>query len=212
MFGYVITNSKTLSEERQQRFRAFYCGLCRALNRRHGLVGRTTLSYDMTFLALFLNALYEPEESGGEERCFLHPVKKHTFVDSPVLDYAADMNVALAYYKCRDNWQDDRSLPSAAEASLLKKAYGKVCGLHPDKCRAIEDWLREIRRIEEAELEEIDPPVNATGRMLGELFVYRQDDPWADVLRQVGDGLGRFIYFMDAYDDLPGDLLSLIHI
>lgn len=206
MFGYVITNPETLSKERQQRFRAYYCGLCRVLNRRYGLAGRSTLSYDMTFLALLLNSLYEPEEQCGDERCFLHPFKKHPFAESAVFEYAADMNVALAYHKCLDNWRDDRSISFAAEAAILKRAYRRVETLYPEKCQAIEVWLGEIHQIEDACLEQIDPPANSTGRMLGELFVYNANDIWADTLRKVGDGLGRFIYFMDAYDDLPGDI------
>lgn len=206
MFGYIITNHQTLPEDRQQRFRAFYCGLCRVLQRRHGKVGQATLSYDMTFMALFLNALYEPEEVTGHEKCFLHPIKCHDFVESPVFEYVADMNIALAYHKCLDNWRDDKNLPSAAEAKLLRHAYEQVETLYPDKCRAIESWLDEIHRIEDQKLNQIDPPVNATGKMMGELFVYDAGDIWADSLRIIGDGLGRFIYMMDAYDDLPGDL------
>ena len=206
MFGYILTNAETLPKERQERFRAFYCGLCRTLKKRYGPVGSFALSFDMTFLALLLNALYEPGESAGDERCLPHPLRRHAFVDTPVLDYAADMNLALAYHKCQDNWIDDRSVISAAEAKLLGRAYRKVVERHPEKCAAIQDWLEEIHRIEAAGIEEIDPPVNATGHMLGELFVYREGDIWSDALRGVGNGLGRFIYMMDAYDDLREDI------
>ena len=113
MFGYIITNGDNLPKERSERFREFYCGLCRTLRRKHGVMGGLTLSYDMTFLAVLLNALYEPEERRGEERCPVHPLKRHHYVDSPVLEYCADMNIALAYHKCLDNWLDDRSVPSA---------------------------------------------------------------------------------------------------
>ena len=41
--------------------------------------------------------------------------------------------------------------------------------------------------------------------MLGQIFAAR-DDFWSENLNQIGDGLGRFIYLMDAYDDLPTDL------
>ena len=206
MFGYVVTNPQTLSKERQQRFRAFYCGVCHALRLKYGLPGSATLSYDMTFLALLLNALYEPEEHTREERCPAHPMKRHAYVDSPVMEYAADINVILAYYKCEDDWTDDRKLIAAAGSGLLKRAYRRASKAHPEKCGAIERWMAEIRDIERSRLEQIDAPVNATGSMLGELFVYRPGDAWADTLRAMGDGLGRFIYFMDAYDDLPGDL------
>ena len=206
MFGYIVANPEKLPKERMQRFRAVYCGLCATLRRRHGLAGSATLSYDLTFLALLLNALYEPGERQGKERCPAHPAKPHDYAISPVMDYVADMNVALAYHKCLDNWRDDRNLLSAGEGALLKKAYRKVEAEWPDKCAAIEAWLKQIHDIEDRQLNEIDPPVNATGRLLGELFAWPGDDTWAEALRAVGDGLGRFIYFMDAYDDLSQDL------
>ncbi len=205
MFGYIVINADALPEERQRRFRAVYCGLCATLRARHGLRGSATLSYDLTFLAMLLNALYEPGERAGRERCPAHPMKAHEYAVSPVMDYVADMNVALAYHKCLDNWRDDRSLLAAGEGALLKRAYRRVEREWPEKCAAIEAWLDEIHAIEGEERTGIDAPVNATGRLLGELFVYRNDH-WADALRAVGDGLGRFIYFMDAYDDLPQDI------
>jgi len=206
LFGYILTNPESLPKERQERFRAFYCGLCRSLRRRYGLTGAATLSFDMTFLGLLLNALYEPGERAGEERCPPHPFRRHAYVETPALEYAADMNVALAYHKCLDNWRDDRSVISAAEAGLLRRAYRTVSERYPEKCSAIEAWLDEIHRIEVADSDELDPPVNATGRMLGELFAWRADDLWAEALRGVGEGLGRYIYLMDACDDLKEDL------
>ena len=206
MFGYIITSAENLPKERQERFRAMYCGLCRTLRRRHGLMGGVTLSYDMTFLATLLNALYEPGEHSRRERCPTHPLRAHSYVDTPVLEYCADMNVALAYHKCMDNWSDDKNPVSAAEAKLLKRAYERVCNDWPGKCSAIEDWLDDIHRMERSRSEAIDPPVNATGRMLGRLFQYVEGDVWSESLRIIGDGLGRFIYLMDAYDDLPQDI------
>ncbi len=205
MFGYIITNQKALPEERQRRFKALYCGLCHTLRHRHGIVGSATLSYDLTFLAMLLNALYEPEEQHGRERCLAHPAKAHDFALSPVMDYVADMNVALAYHKCQDNWIDDKDLLSAGEGALLRKAYRRVEAEYPGRCEAIEAWLEEIHALENANALRIDPPVNATGRLLGELFVYPGETTWAGELRAIGDGLGRFVYFMDAYDDLPQD-------
>ena len=206
MFGYIVANHQALPKERRQRLRALYCGLCKTLRERHGLLGGATLSYDMTFLALLLNALYEPGECAGSERCPTHPLKTHEFATSPVMAYVADVNVALAYHKCLDDWMDDRKILSAGESALLKRAYDRINEAYPDKCAAIEAWLEEIHALERQGLMQIDPPVNATGRLIGELFVYPDEQMWSDELRTIGDGLGRFIYFMDAYDDLPGDL------
>ena len=70
----MLVNPQTLEEGEKQRFRACYCGLCRALKARYGDAGRLTLSNDMTFLSMLLSALYEPEETQGALRCPLHPL------------------------------------------------------------------------------------------------------------------------------------------
>ena len=204
MFGYVIANCKALTPEQQQRFRALYCGMCHTLHVRYGNLGRFTLSYDMTFLATVLSALYEPEETVGRERCLPHPTKPHEYALNPAMEYAVDLNVALAYHKCADNWQDDHNPAFAAAKGLLSRAYRRACEHQPEKCAAIASWMDGIREIEAHGDGMIDPPVNLTGRMLGELFAWKQDH-WSEELRRMGDGLGRFIYFMDAYDDLEKD-------
>ena len=205
MFGYVITNCKALTPEQQQRFRALYCGMCHTLHVRYGNLGRFTLSYDMTFLATVLSALYEPEETVGRERCLPHPTKPHEYALNPAMEYAVDLNVALAYHKCADNWQDDHNPAFAVAKGLLTRAYRRACEYQPEKCASIANWMDGIREIEKRGDEMIDPPLNLTGRMLGELFSWKQDH-WSEELRRMGDGLGRFIYFMDAYDDLEKDL------
>lgn len=204
LFGYIVPNQSALSDEQRARFRAVYCGLCRVLRQRHGWIGAATLSYDLTFLGILLMAIDEPDEERGVERCPTHPLRVHPYAVSAPLEYAADMNVALAYHKALDNWRDEHSAPARAQARLLRRRYRDVASLYPDKCAAIETWLREIHAIESRPPGDIDAPVNSTGKMLGELFCHG-GGYWSESLRVMGDGLGRFIYLMDAYEDLPGD-------
>ena len=205
MFGYITPSLSALDDAQRARYREIYCGLCHVLYRRHGLTGSLTLSNDLTFLALLLNSLYETSEKRGEERCAAHPLKRHSYVFSEPFEYVADMNIALAYHKCLDNWLDDRNLLSRTEAAALKRAYGRVLDLYPEKCACVEAWIADIHQIEERNLKDIDAPVNSTGRLLAELFCWK-DDFWSGSLRIMGDGLGRFIYLMDAYEDLPKDI------
>ncbi|MEG0740697.1 MAG: DUF5685 family protein [Clostridia bacterium] len=205
MFGYVTIAAGALAKERQERYRACYCGLCHTLCKRYGNLGRLTLSYDLTFLYLLLTSLYEPEEAACKERCLPHPIKPHAYVQNELCEYCADMNIALAYHKCLDDWQDDHSLTGRAEAGLLKSAYQRVSALYPEKCAEIERCLREISALEHDGALSPDAPANLTARMLGIVYRFRED-MWADTLMQVGEALGRFVYLMDAYDDLPADL------
>jgi len=204
MFGYVMANRDALSEAERERFQALYCGLCRALRTRHGLRGQMTLSFDMTFLLTVLNSLYEPIEKRGTERCWMRPGKRHAYVLTMFSDYAADMNVALAYHKFRDDWADDRNLVRRTEAGLLRRSYRRVELLYPEKCAAVEKGIRALSEIEKRRGGGIDAPANCFGQLLGELFAYR-DDHWAGTLRSMGAELGKFIYVMDAYDDLEDD-------
>lgn len=206
MFGYITIAPDALPKERSDRYRSFYCGLCRTLRQRHGSLSRITLSYDLTFLYILLNSLYEPQETMGLEHCFLHPVAGRNYVYSEPAEYCADMNVALSYHKCMDNWKDDRSIISRSEAALLQKAYDRVFMKYPEKCRQIETCLKELNALEKTGDNSLDGAANLTAQMLGIVYRYKESDYWADTLAQMGQGLGRFIYLMDAYEDLPGDL------
>ena len=205
MFGYIVPNPSLLDEGGQKRFREAYCGLCHVLQKKYGAVGGMTLSYDLTFLALLLSALYETDETSGQERCCVHPGKKHAFAFTDFYEYAADMNILLAYQKRMDDWLDDHNLSAKGQAKLLKSAYESISEKYPVQTKAIENWLSEIHEIEKRTDRCIDLPANQTGKMLGSLFA-PQDDFWRAELVQIGDGLGRFIYLMDAYDDLSADL------
>ena len=204
MFGYVLPNYPQLTAEQAARYRGCYCGLCRTLGRRYGLRGRTVLTYDMTFLVLLLSSLYEPEEQQGEERCAPHPAKPHRYWRSEITDYAADMNLALAYYSCLDNWNDDRSLPHLAQAKLLKKHCDALHGRYPRQMRAIEYGLSRLAALEREKSGDLDAASACFGTLLGELFVLREDR-WSVPLRRMGVALGGFLYLLDAFDDLERD-------
>ena len=69
LFGYVLVNKPELKIREFDTYRSYYCGLCHALKERHGLVGRMTLNYDMTFLVMILSDLYDLPEETKCARC-----------------------------------------------------------------------------------------------------------------------------------------------
>ncbi|HNY00622.1 MAG TPA: DUF5685 family protein [Oscillospiraceae bacterium] len=204
MFGYVIANPQGLDEQRFARYKSFYCGLCRTLKARYSGWMRLTLTYDMTFLALLENALYEPEETSGMERCAVHPVKTHAWIHGEFTDYAADLSVLLTYLKCMDDWDDDCDPIRKAEASVLRPAYEAVCLRYPRQSGVIRDCMAAISGIERRRDPNPDAAANCFGILMGELFVCREDR-WSDTLRAMGAALGRFIYLMDAVVDQEKD-------
>lgn len=204
MFGYLTADTGRLTPEELTRYKACYCGLCRSLQERHGTLSRLTLNYDMTFLVLLLQSLYEPEERAGDDACLMHPFRSRPWEKSEITYYAADLNLALAYLKCLDDWHDDDSLAALAQAKAMRKAYDRVSALYPRQCVAMRDNLEALSRLEKERCEDPDAAAACFGAMLGELFVFREDR-WSEDLRRMGDALGRALYVMDACMDLGLD-------
>ncbi len=204
MFGLVTASLSELSEGERQRYQSAYCGICRGIRDHHGQLCRLGLSYDMAFLALLLMSLYEPEEVAGANRCPAHPGKPKPWVDNAYIRYAAHMNVALACYKARDDWQDDRKLRARALEKIFGKDEASIAAEYPRQCQAIADCIRQLSRLEAENCQNPDEPANVFGNLMAELLVW-QEDMWAEHLRQVGFYLGRFIYLADAAIDFCRD-------
>ncbi len=204
MFGYMIADIPALSEEAKKRYRGCYCGICRCIGRRCGNLSRCCLTYDMVFLALTLNALYEPEEAEGSGPCPLHPLTGRRSWHSEVSDYAADLNVLLARLNALDDWADDRSPLKLAEAKLLERPAAQAAERNPRQWAAIREGMAELGDIEKRREPSPDPGANAFGKLMGEIFVLREDR-WAPTLRALGRDLGRFIYLLDAVTDRKRD-------
>ena len=204
MFGYVMANVKELTEQEKKRYNAVYCGICRQIRKRSSQLSRLGLSYDMTFLALLMMSLYEPEEISGSRACALHPVKPKPWVDNEYICYAADMNVALAYFNCADDWQDDKKISAKVMAGVFGKSYESIRSSYPRQCDAISDCISRLNQLEKAGCANADETANCFGVLMGELLVYRED-LWAPTLRKMGMALGRFIYLADAAVDYRRD-------
>lgn len=204
MFGYVTLYRKGLADAEMDRYQAYYCGLCRTLGRRYGRTGQLALSYDMAFVAILLTALYDTPTAFSEGRCVPHPLKKRPRADNELLDYAADMTAALAYYNFLDDWQDDHRRASLAQAQKLEPSLPALRERWPRQLQTMAAQLDRLNALESAGSHDLDALCNAFGALLGEVFACR-DDIWAPALRGMGNGLGAFIYLMDAYDDLARD-------
>ncbi|MBR1497035.1 MAG: hypothetical protein IJ617_05360 [Oscillospiraceae bacterium] len=206
MFGYIVANPNALDGARLERYRGCYCGLCRALKERHGNLSRMSLNYDMAFLVILLSGMYEPEEQGAEGRCMVHPRRRRSWWRSRFTDYAADMNVALAYHNCLDDYRDDKKLLSLAEARVLERHYREVSERWPVQCAAIEETMGRLAELERSGSPDPDAAANCFGALMGELFACEPDPVWNPRFRDFGEALGRFIYMMDACVDLEKDL------
>lgn len=205
MFGYININQKILTEDNKNAYQAYYCGLCRRLKTNCGTKGQMLLDYDMTFMIVLLTGLYELTNEESEITCALHPTKRRTVWINEATDYAADMNLILAYHNLIDDWKDDKAYSKKALAKMLDKDYERVKARYPRQVAAIEEYMRKTEEVERRGETNLDAVAGLTGEMVGEVFCWHEDE-WAEELRTLGFYMGKFIYIMDAYEDYDSDV------
>ena len=207
MFGYIAINKAEMKFKDYDLYHSYYCGLCKRLKECYGIRGQVTLSFDMTFLIVLLTGLYEPETRTDVENCIAHPFKKHTARTNQFTDYAAAVNLILTYYKCKDDWEDDRDRRKYISARLLRSQMRQLQKEYPAKMAAVSSNLRKLTALEQKNEQNIDLMAGLFGNIMAELFAYREDE-WESSLRKIGFFLGKFIYLMDAYEDVEHDIQS----
>lgn len=205
MFGYVVAQKSELKMREYYKYKAYYCGLCNVLREKYGLAGQMTLTYDMTFLVVLLTSLYENVCVKEEFRCVAHPLKKQKMLKNEITEYAADMNIILTYYKLLDDWKDEQSKASLMALRAIRKPFLELKEKYPEKCQVIRKCLGLLSQCEERNEDNIDVVARYFGKLMGELFVYKQD-VWEKTLRRMGFYLGKYIYILDAYDDMDKDI------
>ena len=206
MFGYVRPYRPELKCKEFDLYKATYCGLCRSLRQRYGLLAPMFLTYDFTFLALLL---WEPEASFKpcSGRCHANPfLKKEMCPNSPALELAADESVILTYWKLKDAIRDESFWKSAAArglAFLLKPAYRKAAKLRGRFDQAVQENLGRLDQLEQEGCTSLDRSADAFAQLL--CAAAPEDGEQGRILSQLLYHIGRWIYLVDAQDDLEED-------
>lgn len=210
MFGYILPEKPELKVREYELFRAFYCGVCKSIGKRYGQLPRLTLNYDTTFLAILLSCLSDQKLNVQMERCVAHPTsKKRVIKNNEIIDYASDINILLAYYKMQDNWTDDKSIPSRAGMLVFQPAMKKLKNKHSDKCSVIESRLKELSDLEKQKCSSVDQAAEPFAKLMEAVIVYEpvcRNEKTEKILRWIGYNIGRWIYILDAYDDIERDI------
>ena len=209
MFGYVLP-PQDLPEEERNRFGRAYCGLCHTLGTRYGPAARFILNYDFTFLAILLSEKEEGPIHHG--RCAAHPVHgRDRLESSPALDLAADESVILAYWQARDGVEDHdwlHGLKYRAVSAVLEPAYRKAAALRPDFDESTRRQLRLLAELEGEHCPSIDRAADTFAILLRGAAQSVDEPVRRRVLEQIFYHLGRWVYLVDAADDLKKDAAS----
>lgn len=209
MFGYVRPLSAELRVRELEDYKAVYCGLCRTMGKRHGLLSRFTLNYDFTFLAMVLAHGAEPCQM-SQCRCPAHPFRKRNMCKSmPALEVAADESLILSIHKLRDDVKDKpflRGLPARVALLCLKPAYRKAAAARPEFDAQVGACLTELHGLEGERCASLDRPADTFARILQAAAPATGEEVRDRALSQMLYHVGRWIYLVDAWDDMEEDM------
>ena len=211
MLGYVTIEKGELKVREYDVYNGYYCGICKSIGRRLGQTPRLALSYDSVFLALVLGGLCDKTDRIEMQHCIVHHLaKKPVALDDSAIDYAADVMVILAYHKFLDDWNDDRSAKGFAGKTAFALSYRKVRDIHPLICEKVEEGLLKLSRLEGETSGSLDETCDAFADIMEALFTGYDDEHQSEatkrILRLMGRQLGKWIYLVDAVDDLEEDI------
>ena len=210
MFGYIIPDKPELKIKEYHQFRSYYCGLCKSISKHYGQLPRYTLSYDCVFLCLFLSSILSNNSDTSLARCITKPFQKMTVIsDNDILEYAASVNVILAYYKVKDDLKDGDALKAAPIIPLLYPAYRKARKRAHELDHYTDFYLSELSILEDQDCNSIDAAAQPFANLLAKIISWEGwplDPETRRILEEFGYNIGKWLYTIDALDDIADDI------
>jgi hypothetical protein len=212
MFGYIMPDKPELKIKDFEMFRGYYCGLCKSMGRSFGTISRFALNYDSVFLGLLLSSVHNETPVLKREACISNPAKKKWIVkDNNHIDFAADINVLLTYYKLKDNVRDEGGLAPRLAQMAFHRGYSSAAARNRQLDDIIAAAIKSQVQLEKRKCSSMDQAAEPFADMLGKLLAagYKGKDPsTARILGWIGYNLGKWIYLIDAFDDMEKDIRS----
>lgn len=209
MLGYVKTYKPEMKIKHYEAYRGIYCSLCKTLGRQYGVLSRMLLSYDVTFLTVVMLSVKNALPTFKKGRCPFNPAKRcHYCVDCNTdFSFAAALTVLMFYYKVRDNISDSGFFKGLLMRMLLPYA-GRLRKKALKKYKRLDDLIaggmRRQAYTERSNTNNTDKAAHESADLLGRIFCY--DDAENITLYRFGYAVGRFVYLIDAADDIGNDL------
>jgi len=207
MFGYVLPVQKQLSNEEYSLYNSFYCGICLDIKERLGEFARFATGYDMTFFAVLLSDIVDQDIDFFTCKCIGSPFQKHAVVKRNVLmDKVADLSVILAYYKTQDNVADGEVIKGKLAAKMFRKAYNKAKENSPELDSIVDINLKELEKLQSDSDISIDRLAHPFGNLIKQAAISIIGDKTNDNIERLCYNIGKFVYLIDALDDLVEDI------
>lgn len=207
MFGYIQPLKTELKIREWNEFRKFYCGVCTAL-KKENFLSQFFLTYDSVFFSLLLTTINGTVPVQKRRFCFL-TMKPVRYYESEEITLSSLAFLLLLKYKLIDDYTDSKNVIRKIFSGIISK-FIKL----KDKefAQQFEEkvlyYLRALSKKEHERCFSINETATIFGNLSGFFFenICNLDPDTSIVMKYLGEYMGRWIYVLDAYDDLEKDL------
>lgn len=211
VFGYIKPTIPELRVKELELYKATYCGLCRTMGKTTGCISKMTLSYDFVLLVLLRKVANDLSGEVKMRNCIVHPFKKRPMLEMDSdLEYCARASVMLTKLKLKDNINDSKGFKRmiAKIAGLVSLFFKKTDPSLAELERALADKIRALGELEDQKCDSVDTVASIFGELLSLVASYGVEEKNATLCAKIGYHLGKWIYIIDALDDLSDDIRS----
>lgn len=210
MLGYVKAFKPEMKMKDYELYKGVYCSLCRALGRNYSPIAQLFLSYDFAFAAVLRLAVADGGCSFVKKSCPYNPAKKCMICQSrETLDFCSHAIIITVYYKILDNIHDcgiKSKLVALLLYPIVYPMYKKAKRLAPDVDKIIGESMKKQSETEKKQDVCIDEAAHPSADALGKIFSLGFDGEKKNSLYTLGYMVGRYVYILDAADDIEDDL------
>ena len=211
MFGYVRAYKPELKISEYDTYKAVYCSLCRQLGKDYGVFAKFILSYDFVFLAMLKLGL-ENECCGYKKmRCPFNPMKKCMRLEkkSESLSFSSACLIIMFYYKLLDDFKDNGikgKIRSGFLYPIFSHYHKKAVKRYPEIENVTATLMKKQAEVENQTSVSVDAAAEPSAKLLEFVFSYDEDGSNKRILQNLGYTAGKWVYLIDALDDLDEDL------
>jgi hypothetical protein len=216
MFGYVRPFKAEMLVKEYEEYKSVYCSLCKKIGKDYGKVMRTILSYDVTFLNLVFLSVNAQKYLPCLGRCTCNPLKRCVYDNADetkqnIYAISAALTIILTYYKIDDNINDEsffKGFKSRLIKLMLLFPMRKAKKNYPEYNSIVSEMMEEQKSVEDKANPNIDECCEPTAKATGKIMMKAVEDNATQqlILQQIGYFLGRWMYLMDASDDIKSDI------
>ena len=207
MFGYLDIERDKLEEGQRGLWQSFMCGMCVSTKRLYGNYPRLFISNDVNFFNVLFHSVTETDVTVENKRCFSHPIRKRSILqETELTDKLSVANVLLTYWNIYDDTVDGGSAKKRAALRLFRGSYNKAKKDFSELDEMLAARYAELRTLEQSNCNSIDRVAHAFAALSADFSKILLGDQTSEYLQTLCYNLGKWIYLIDALDDVDKDL------